>query len=260
MDQCGFHPRAESADEQAPADQAKRRWPGLFHDDGNSVAVWVGDLDRRTQTKSQKVAVISETMAQRFFPNSSPLGKRFGTDGPESRDEIEIIGVVKDAKYAQPDRGGASRWRITRTRNALNLSTTLSCASPALPEAVIPQVRQAIKQVNHNLPIDEVVSLSEHIGQIAGPAETDSSARVLFRIARVAACVCRVVRRLVLCRRATHQRDWHSDGPRRAIRQRAVSDLARGNTAGRFWPGRWRASRLRNHALCLDAAVRTIAD
>ena len=48
--------------------------------------------------KSQKVAVISESMAQRFFPSSSPLGKRFGIDGPESTEKIEVIGVVKDAK------------------------------------------------------------------------------------------------------------------------------------------------------------------
>jgi ABC-type antimicrobial peptide transport system permease subunit len=33
------------------------------------------------------------------------------------------------------------------------------------PEAVIPQVRQTIKQVNNKLPIDEVVSLSDHIGR-----------------------------------------------------------------------------------------------
>jgi ABC-type antimicrobial peptide transport system permease subunit len=33
------------------------------------------------------------------------------------------------------------------------------------PEAIVPQVRQAIKQVNRNLPVDEVVSLSDFIGR-----------------------------------------------------------------------------------------------
>ena len=33
------------------------------------------------------------------------------------------------------------------------------------PEAVVQQVRQAIREVNRNLPIDEVVSLSEHISR-----------------------------------------------------------------------------------------------
>ncbi len=45
------------------------------------------------------------------------------------------------------------------------------------PEAIVPQVRQAIKEVNRNLPIDEVVSLSEHIGRSLAPAETGGAAR-----------------------------------------------------------------------------------
>jgi ABC-type lipoprotein release transport system permease subunit len=36
------------------------------------------------------VAVISETLARRFFPDGSPLGKRFGMDTPESIDQFEI--------------------------------------------------------------------------------------------------------------------------------------------------------------------------
>ncbi len=81
--------------------------------------------------KSQKVAVISETMAQRFFPNGSPLGKRFGIEGPESSDEIEIIGVVKDAKYRSSDRGVATDGLLPALADALDLSTTLWCVSPA---------------------------------------------------------------------------------------------------------------------------------
>jgi predicted permease len=49
--------------------------------------------------KSRPVAVISETLARQFFPDGSPLGKRFGMDRPESIDQFEIIGVVKDSKY-----------------------------------------------------------------------------------------------------------------------------------------------------------------
>jgi predicted permease len=45
----------------------------------------------------EKVAVINESMARRFFGNESPVGRRFGFG--ESSREIEIIGVVKDVKY-----------------------------------------------------------------------------------------------------------------------------------------------------------------
>jgi predicted permease len=114
--------------------------------------------------KSQKVAVISETLAQRFFPNVSPLGRRFGISGPESSGQIEIVGVVKDVRamslsedlrpmayYPHAQGSGALKNFVVRFAGA--------------PESVIPQVRQAIREVSPNLPVDEVVSLSDHIGR-----------------------------------------------------------------------------------------------
>jgi predicted permease len=114
--------------------------------------------------KSQKVAVISEAMAQRFFPNASPLGKRFGVNGPKSLDEIEVIGVVKDTKYeslTEQLRPMAYYPQSQRPGNVNNFVVRFSGPSDAL----VPQLRQTIKQVNPNLPIDEVVSLSEHINR-----------------------------------------------------------------------------------------------
>src|SRR5258706_5963623 len=45
---------------------------------------------------SPKVALINETMARRFFPNESPLGRTFRFGGPDANPEIDrtVIGVV----------------------------------------------------------------------------------------------------------------------------------------------------------------------
>jgi predicted permease len=114
--------------------------------------------------KSQQVAVISEAMARRIFPNTSPLGKRFGRGGPENSDQFEIIGVVKDAK----DMSLTEEWRpiayYPYSQGKEPMSNLVVRYSGA-PEAVVQQVRQAIREVNRNLPIDEVVSLSEHISR-----------------------------------------------------------------------------------------------
>ena len=114
--------------------------------------------------KSQKVAVISESMAQRFFPNGSPLGKRFGIDGPESAEKFEVIGVVKDAKYGSLTEEFAPMAFYLHTQQPNELyNFVVRFSGPAT--AVVPQIRQTIKQVNQSLPIDEVVSLSDHIGR-----------------------------------------------------------------------------------------------
>ena len=114
--------------------------------------------------KSQKVAVISESMARRFFPNGSPVGKRFGIHDPQATEQVEVIGVVKDAKYG----GLQEQFRpiafYLHTQEPMPLSNLVVRFSGS-PSAVVPQIRQTLREVNRNLPIDDVVSLSDHIGR-----------------------------------------------------------------------------------------------
>jgi predicted permease len=112
---------------------------------------------------SSKVAIISEEMATRLFPDGSPLGKRFGTYG-RPLNEFEIVGVVKDAKYGVV----TEQWRPMAYYPHAQAPQPLEnfvVRFSGVPESIVPQVRQAIKQVNRNLPVDEVVSLSEYIGR-----------------------------------------------------------------------------------------------
>ena len=113
--------------------------------------------------KSQKVAIISESMAQRFFPDGSPLGRRFGTYGRDLN-EFEIVGVVKDAKYGtltEQFRPMAYYPHSQRPQALDNFVVRFA----GRPTGMIPAVRRAVAEVNRDLPIDEVVSLSEHIGR-----------------------------------------------------------------------------------------------
>jgi len=114
--------------------------------------------------KSQKVAIISESMVQKFFPNGSPLGKHFGLKGQESSEQIEVIGVVKDAKYGtlQEQFKPMAFYPHSQRPDVLgNLIVRFSGSSGA----VVPQIRHTLKGVNRNLSIDDVVSLSDHIGR-----------------------------------------------------------------------------------------------
>jgi predicted permease len=103
-------------------------------------------------------------MARKFFPNGSPLGQRFGTGPPTSPEDIEVIGVVKDAKYGtlKEDFIPMAFYPYTQVPDVLgNLVVRFSGPS----SAVVPQIRQQIKQIDRNLPVDDVVSLSDHIGR-----------------------------------------------------------------------------------------------
>lgn len=138
---------------------------------------------------SQKVAVVSELMAQRFFPSGSPVGKRFGIAGPESTAQIEVIGVVKDAKYGTLKEGFKPMAFYPYSQRPEMLSNfVVRFSGPA--SAVVPQIRQAIKQTNRNLPIDDVVSLSDHIGRSLVPQKLVARLASFFGLlALLLACI-----------------------------------------------------------------------
>jgi predicted permease len=120
-----------------------------------------GPQDRE---KTQEVAVISKSMADRFFPNTSPVGKRFGIEGPKSAGKIEVIGVVTDAKYGDVTEQLRPMAYYPHAQKPGTLNNLVVRYSGS-PGAVVPEIRAAIKEVNRNVPIDEVLPLGEHIGR-----------------------------------------------------------------------------------------------
>ena len=49
--------------------------------------------------KIPRVAVINQSFAKHFFPNTNPIGKRVRDTYPGSTADVEVVGVVADAKY-----------------------------------------------------------------------------------------------------------------------------------------------------------------
>jgi predicted permease len=117
-----------------------------------------------TQT-SPKVAVINETMARRFFPNRSPIGQRFGIgDVPDHPGEIEVVGVVKDAKYTALDEGAQMAAYLPCEQNTgFYENFGVRYAAGTNTQLLISEVRSAIAQANPNILVNSVSSLEEQV-------------------------------------------------------------------------------------------------
>ncbi len=108
-----------------------------------------------------RVAVVNQTFVKTYFPNdNNPIGKRFTFDTSKP-DEIEIIGVSKDAKYArQRDEIPATVYTSYRQERPLQ-SGTFEVRTGSDPAAVAAAVRQALKEVDPNLPVGRMVTQIE---------------------------------------------------------------------------------------------------
>lgn len=79
--------------------------PGYLEATGNKIISGRGITEQDTAT-SQRIAVINESLARKFFKNENPIGKFFGrfevNAGPR---QYKIVGVAKDARYQTFDLG-----------------------------------------------------------------------------------------------------------------------------------------------------------
>jgi predicted permease len=113
---------------------------------------------------SQRVAVINETMARRFFPNESPLGRRFRFGGPDAKSEDDrmVIGVVKDAKYmALKERPWPAAYLPYSQDVGYLWDFEVRLAGD--DRSTVAAVRQAIREVDPRLPVSGVGTLAEQV-------------------------------------------------------------------------------------------------
>jgi predicted permease len=111
-------------------------------------------------TTSPRVVVVNQTFASKFFPNESAVGKRFTFD-TKKPDELEIVGVCKDAKYtSQRDDIPPTVYSSYRQERPQS-GATFEVRTTGDPSATIASVRTVVREIEPNLPVMNVKSQVE---------------------------------------------------------------------------------------------------
>jgi predicted permease len=139
---------------------------------------------------SPQVAVINETMARRYFPGESPIGRRFGvgTDPKHSAD-IEVVGVVQDAKYISLRERPRAAAYYPYTQH-IQYYYDLGVRYSGDPRAIISEVRQAVGEIDRRLPVAYQSTLSEKVGNsVAGQSLVANLSTFFALLAAFLACI-----------------------------------------------------------------------
>lgn len=107
------------------------------------------------------VAIINETMAQRLWPNESPLGKRLKFGRLESDQPwMEVVGVVGGIRHFDIDRRpGMQLYRPFEQDPSRRLSVVVQ--GSAEPSALMRAVRSEVRAIDPNQALYDVMSLDE---------------------------------------------------------------------------------------------------
>jgi predicted permease len=132
------------------------------------------EFDNETSTH---VAVINQTMAQRFWPNEDAIGKRFQT-----RDSTwQVVGIAQNGKYSQVGEDERPFFYLPLKQNFFSMRT-LQVRTSVDPYTLSAPVQQVIKNLDPGLPTFAVVTMNDSLAGVNG--------FMIFRIgALVASCI-----------------------------------------------------------------------
>jgi len=120
-------------------------------------------FDARDTSTSRKVAVVNESLAKKYFANVNPIGKSFER-GRNHPDTIEIVGVCADTKYYRVRVDAQPTFFVPYVQKDDGLhEATFAIRTSLAGESILPALRDAVRQVDPNLPMLDVRTQDEQI-------------------------------------------------------------------------------------------------
>ncbi len=120
------------------------------------------EFSPRDVANAPKVAIVNEAFVRKFSPSGAALGKRM-QQGAGKTNDIEIVGIAKDAKYSDV-KDAIPPLFYTPYRQDKSIGSSSFYVKVTLPpEQFIPSLRQAIASLDANLPIEELKTLEAQV-------------------------------------------------------------------------------------------------
>jgi putative ABC transport system permease protein len=143
---------------QAPLAGIRRVDGGYFRTMGTPIQQG-REFTEQDKQSTNKPIIINETMARRFWPDESPIGKRINV----LRASREIVGIAKDDKYSAIDADAAPEMYIQSNLWSMNLLVR----TDSEPLKMVAAIRSQVESIDKDQPISEVTTLEQRLSTSA---------------------------------------------------------------------------------------------
>ncbi|HSO76107.1 MAG TPA: ABC transporter permease [Blastocatellia bacterium] len=117
-----------------------------------------------------RVAVISEAMAQRYFPDEDPLGKRLVFGG--GKDLREIVGIISDIKFFGLNKDARPSMYFPHAQTP-SRGMSLLVRTEGAPMTLAAAIRAQVSELDRDLAVSNVMTMEELVaGSLAEPRFT----------------------------------------------------------------------------------------
>ena len=111
-------------------------------------------------SKSPYVAIVSEAMAQKYWPHEDAIGRHFAA-GYDPTHPMQIVGVAGNARYGTLNGGTQEYFYTPYTQHDVNSLLALEVRTQGDPEAMETEIERTIHGMAPGLPVFEVKTLHQ---------------------------------------------------------------------------------------------------
>jgi putative ABC transport system permease protein len=123
-------------------------------------------LTDQDRADSPTVAVISETMARRYWPGEDPLNKRFSFGKPESdADLVTVVGIAGDVRQFGLDKDVKPQVYMSYQQTDGFLPRYLIVSTSVEPRSVASSVRGAVWEVDRDQPVSDISTMEDVLSE-----------------------------------------------------------------------------------------------
>jgi predicted lysophospholipase L1 biosynthesis ABC-type transport system permease subunit len=128
------------------------------------------------------VAIVNQAFAKKFNLGDNPVGKRIGVGGQEDKLDIEIVGIVQDAKYSDVKRVVPPQYfRPYRQEERLGYgSFYIRTATP--PEQMLTTIPSVMRKLDASLPLDGVKTMEMQVRESVSEDRLISTLSLAFAV------------------------------------------------------------------------------
>ncbi|HEY7500656.1 MAG TPA: ABC transporter permease [Vicinamibacterales bacterium] len=127
--------------------------PNFFEAMGIPLRAGRGITERDSES-APRVVLINDAAVRKYFPNEDPLGRRFGSS-VETSGQLEIVGVVRDAKYDSVRDAAPPTMYVPYLQTRMT-NPVIAVRTSAQQVSVMKEVRSIVSQLDANLPLMDI--------------------------------------------------------------------------------------------------------
>jgi predicted permease len=146
--------------DEHPSSRMDHVGPGYFSTVG--IPILMGrEIEAQDSGNGLRVAVINQTFARKFFPNTNPLGKRVRDTYPGNPGDTVVVGVVSDVKYNSLREKTPPRLYVPLFNPIWDQTAAVyEVRTYSEPSTVSVSLRQAVQETSASLPAIEINTMS----------------------------------------------------------------------------------------------------